>query len=66
MSFFGVEDTNYKLQPLIRGDPFEHLKDQPFFSWNRFVFNDPWFHDDSHDPYVSLPERGYTNFEDPL
>ena len=30
------------------------------------VYNDPWFHDDSHEPYNSAPERGYINGEDPL
>lgn len=30
------------------------------------VFNDPWYHDDSHEIYNSAPERGYINGEDPL
>ena len=30
------------------------------------VYTDPWYHEDSHEPYHSLPERGYVNGEDPL
>jgi hypothetical protein len=30
------------------------------------VYNDPWFHDDSHEPYNSLPNRGYAMGDDPL
>ena len=30
------------------------------------VYNDPWYHDDSHEIYNSGPERGYVNGEDPL
>lgn len=48
MCIEGVEDTNYPLQPPLQDDPFEHLKNEPFFSYNRFVYNDPWFHEDSH------------------
>lgn len=62
----GVEDTNYPLQPPINDDPFEHIKNEPYFSFNRFYYNEPWFHEDSHEPYNSLPERGYANGQDPL
>lgn len=44
----GVEDTNYPLQPPLDDDPFAHLRNEPYFSFNRFIFNDPWFHEDSH------------------
>jgi len=30
------------------------------------VYTDPWYHDDSHEPYNSAPDRGYINGEDPL
>ena len=62
----GVEDTNYPLQPPLNDNPYEHLENQPFFSWNVQVYTDPWFHEDSHEPYHSLPDRGYVNGEDPL
>jgi hypothetical protein len=66
VSLEGVEDTHYGLQPLDDSDPFEHIRNSPFFSYSRMVFNDPWYHDDSHEPYNSAPERGYINGEDPL
>ena len=66
MTIEGVEDVNYTLQPITNEDPYEHLKNEPLFSFNRMVYNDPWFHEDSHEPYNSLPERGYVNFEDPI
>jgi hypothetical protein len=61
-----VEETHFQLQPLDDSDPFEHIRNSPFFSYNRMVYNDPWFHDDSHEIYNSAPERGYVNGEDPL
>jgi hypothetical protein len=66
VSLNGIEDTNYPLQPPLNDDPFEHLKNEPFFSFNRFVYNDPWFHEDSHEPYNSQPDRGYYSGQDPL
>lgn len=66
VSLEGVEDTHYGLQPLDDSDPFEHIRNSPFFSYARMVYNDPWYHDDSHEPYNSAPERGYVNGEDPL
>ena len=61
MCIEGVEDTHYPLQPLDDSDPFEHIRTSPFFSYERMVFTDPWYHDDSHEPYNSAPERGYVN-----
>ena len=66
MCIEGVEDTHYPLQPLDDSDPFEHIRNSPFFSFDRMVFTDPWYHDDSHEPYNSAPDRGYVNGEDPL
>ena len=66
VSIDGVQETNYTLQPPLNDDPFEHIKDKPFFSFERMVYNDPWFHEDSHEPYSSGPQRGYISGEDPL
>jgi hypothetical protein len=66
VSLEGIEETNYPLQPLDDSDPFEHIRNSPFFSYSRMVYNDPWYHDDSHEIYNSAPERGYINGEDPL
>ena len=30
------------------------------------IYNDAWFHDDSHEPYNAEPDRGYISGEDPL
>lgn len=62
----GLEETNYGLQPRDTSDPFEHIRKNPFLSFERLVFTDPWYHEDSHEIYNSAPERGYINGEDPL
>jgi len=48
IAIYGVEDTHQKLPPREDSDPFEHIRNSPFFSFNRMVYNDPWFHEDSH------------------
>jgi hypothetical protein len=40
----GVQDTNYPLQPPVDDNPYEHLDNEPFLSFNRMVYNEPWFH----------------------
>lgn len=54
------------MQPALEDDPYEHIRDKPFFSFEKMVFNDPWFHEDSHEPYNAPPEKGYVSGEDPL
>jgi hypothetical protein len=66
VSIYGVQETNYTLQPQLNDDPYEHIRDKPFFSFERLVYNDPWFHEDSHEPYNSPPRRGYIVGDDPL
>lgn len=66
VSIDGVQETNYTLQPPLNDDPFEHIRDKPFFSFERLVFNEPWFHEDFHEPYNSAPDRGYISGSDPL
>jgi hypothetical protein len=34
-----VEETHFQLQPLDDSDPFEHIRNSPFFSYNRMVYN---------------------------
>lgn len=66
VSIDGVQETNYTIQPPLDDDPFEHIRDKPFFSFERLIYNDPWFHEDSHEPYNSPPRRGYITGDDPL
>ncbi|KAM3141816.1 hypothetical protein pb186bvf_006138 [Paramecium bursaria] len=46
-------------------DPFAHVKNQPYFSFNTLYFMDPYYHEDDHEPLMNEP-HGYFFGEDPL
>ncbi|CAK75031.1 unnamed protein product (macronuclear) [Paramecium tetraurelia] len=46
-------------------NPYQHLVDAPFFSFERFYWSDPYFHADETDPLANQP-HGYLVMDDPL
>ena len=60
----GIKDIHYQQPRLIDEDPYAHLRNAPFFSFDNFVYNDPFHHDPSHELYADEP-KGYLLGEDP-
>ena len=59
-----MKDIHYQPPGLIEDDPYAHLRNQPYFSFNNLIYNDPWHHDPEHELYADEP-KGYLTGDDP-
>ena len=63
MSIYGYTDT-FPTE-VDHSDPFSHMRGKPFYSLDRNMFNDPFHHEEDHDPLYNEP-HGYLFADDPL
>lgn len=47
-------------------NPWEHIQNYGFFTYERMYFYNPWYHSEEHDPLVESGEKGYISGEDPF
>lgn len=55
----GLEETHITLRDYDFSDPYEHLKNKPFYNAQVLYYADPWRHDDAHDPLIADGDQGY-------
>jgi hypothetical protein len=65
VAIFGFSDAHDSHHHVEFDDPFPHLRSAPFFSLKRFVFADPYYHEDEDEPLMNTP-HGYLTNDDPL